>query len=62
MANANDSKKRKVWHEVACKEHGRGVGDPNIPMSVRISVKGTKAERQGLIGCPQCRREKGKKN
>lgn len=61
MADLKDSKKRAVWHEVACPVHGRRSGDKDIPDSVRISVKGTKAEKQGKIGCPICRREQGKK-
>lgn len=44
--------KRPVWTEVACKEHGRQSGDPHIPMSVRVTSKGTRTEKQGGVGLP----------
>lgn len=49
---------RAVWHAVKCKAHGRNSQDPNIPPEVAVGSKGTRAERQGRVGCPDCKREK----
>ena len=54
--------KRAVWNETACKVHGRSNGDPGMVPAVRLSTRGTRAEKQGKIGCPMYNREKAQQS